>query len=83
VEWSRHEEFVKEELREWVVDGKKAGLVRSKGGLTFVTVDAAGHMVCLFLFACRVALIVGKQVPYDKPKEALALVQRWLEKEMI
>jgi carboxypeptidase C (cathepsin A) len=50
VEWSGHEEFVKEELREWVVDGKKAGLVRSKGGLTFVTVDAAGHMVCLFLF---------------------------------
>jgi hypothetical protein len=51
VEWSRHEEFVKEELREWVVDGKKAGLVRSKGGLTFVTVDATGLIVCHF-FVC-------------------------------
>lgn len=46
MQWSGQEAFVKEELREWTVDGKKAGLVRSKGGLTFVTVDAAGHMVC-------------------------------------
>jgi carboxypeptidase C (cathepsin A) len=54
VEWSGQEEFVKEELREWKVDGKKAGLVRSKGGFTFATVDAAGHMVSLdsFFFSC-------------------------------
>lgn len=47
LEWSGQEEFVKEELREWTVHGKRAGLVRAKGGLTFATVDAAGHMVCL------------------------------------
>ncbi|KXN88058.1 hypothetical protein AN958_07790 [Leucoagaricus sp. SymC.cos] len=63
LDWSGKEEYVKEELREWSVDGEKAGMVRSKGGLTFATVDAAGHMV-----------------PYDKPKQALALVQRWLAK---
>ncbi|KAF9444146.1 alpha/beta-hydrolase [Macrolepiota fuliginosa MF-IS2] len=62
LEWSGREKFVREELREWTVEGKKAGLVRSHGGFTFVTVDGAGHMV-----------------PYDKPKEALAMVQRWLE----
>ncbi|KAJ3571869.1 hypothetical protein NP233_g3480 [Leucocoprinus birnbaumii] len=67
LEWSGREHFVKEELREWTVDGKKAGLVRSKHhGLTFATVDAAGHMV-----------------PFDKPKEALTLVQRWLAKQDI
>ncbi|XP_006457521.1 hypothetical protein AGABI2DRAFT_139843 [Agaricus bisporus var. bisporus H97] len=66
LEWSGQKEFVKEELREWTVDGKRAGLVRAKRGLTFATVDAAGHMV-----------------PYDKPKEALALVQRWLSRESI
>jgi len=66
LEWSGRKEFVKEELREWTVEGKKAGLVRSNGGFTFVTVDGAGHMV-----------------PYDKPNEALAMVQRWLENAKI
>ncbi|KAF5346265.1 hypothetical protein D9756_011269 [Leucocoprinus leucothites] len=64
LEWSGHDDFSGEELKEWNVDGHKAGLVRSKHGLTFATVDAAGHMV-----------------PYDKPREALVLVQRWLAKE--
>ncbi|KAF9242675.1 serine carboxypeptidase [Melanogaster broomeanus] len=49
--------------QEAFVDGHVAGKVRSAGGLTFATIDGAGHMV-----------------PYDKPKEALALVQRWLAK---
>jgi carboxypeptidase C (cathepsin A) len=45
LQWSGREEFVKEELRPWTVNGEKVGLVRSKNGLSFVTVDAAGHMV--------------------------------------
>jgi carboxypeptidase C (cathepsin A) len=45
LEWSGRDEFVKQELKEWIVDGKKAGLVRSSNGFTFATVDAAGHMV--------------------------------------
>ncbi|KAF9240280.1 serine carboxypeptidase [Melanogaster broomeanus] len=61
--WTGQEAFVSQPLREWEVDGHVAGKVRSAGGLTFATIDGAGHMV-----------------PYDKPKEALALVQRWLAK---
>ncbi|TFK38771.1 serine carboxypeptidase [Crucibulum laeve] len=61
LEWSGQEEFGSQDLREWTVDGKRAGLTRSAGGLTFATVEGAGHMV-----------------PYDKPKESLALVNRWL-----
>ncbi|KAF5347055.1 hypothetical protein D9758_011617 [Tetrapyrgos nigripes] len=38
------------------------GMIAQGGGLTFATIDGAGHMV-----------------PYDKPKESLELVKRWLE----
>ncbi|KAF9240283.1 Alpha/Beta hydrolase protein, partial [Melanogaster broomeanus] len=67
--WTGQEASLSQPLREWEVDGHVAGKVRSgryithAGGLTFATIDGAGHMV-----------------PYDKPKEALALVQRWLAK---
>ncbi|KAF5378632.1 hypothetical protein D9757_009524 [Collybiopsis confluens] len=66
LEWSGQKEFVSQTLREWTVDGVKAGVTRSaKGGLlTFATVQGAGHMV-----------------PYNKPKQALTLVQRWLAGE--
>ena len=40
------------ELEEWEVDGKKAGLYRSSGPFTFLTVDDAGHMV-------RLAILIG------------------------
>ncbi|KAJ3561893.1 hypothetical protein NP233_g9919 [Leucocoprinus birnbaumii] len=63
MDWSGKSEFGATDKREWLVDGKKAGLTRSAKGLTFATIDGAGHMV-----------------PYDKPKEALALVQRWIAK---
>ena len=45
LEWTGQREFVKEPLREWVVDGKRAGKTRRAGPFTFATVDAAGHMV--------------------------------------
>ncbi|KAJ7086299.1 Alpha/Beta hydrolase protein [Mycena crocata] len=70
LEWSGQEEFAAEPLRAWAVGGDlakakgRAGLARSAKGLTFATVDGAGHMV-----------------PYDKPKEALDLLQRWLSGE--
>lgn len=74
LDWSGKEDFVREKLRVWYVDlpvsgeggknvteEKRAGRVRSKGGLTFATVEGAGHMV-----------------PFDKPREALAMINRWL-----
>ncbi|KAL4255957.1 Carboxypeptidase [Pleurotus pulmonarius] len=61
IEWSGKREFNEQPLRDWVVDGKVAGRTRSAKGLTFTTVEGAGHLV-----------------PYDKPLESLALVQRWL-----
>ncbi|KAF7367689.1 Carboxypeptidase [Mycena sanguinolenta] len=68
LEWSGQAAFAAEPLHPWAIGDDftkgRAGLARSAKGLTFVTIDKAGHMV-----------------PYDKPKEALDLVQRWLSKE--
>ncbi|KAJ7117630.1 Alpha/Beta hydrolase protein [Mycena epipterygia] len=61
LEWSGQAAFGAEPLREWTVEGKRAGRTRSAMGLTFVTVDAAGHMA-----------------PYDKPKQSLEMVNRWI-----
>lgn len=80
MDWSGKEEFNKQSLRDWVVDGKSAGKTRSAKGLTFATVEAAGHMVRPSCFQ----LVFGPvdrdfyKVPYDKPKESLEMVQRWL-----
>jgi hypothetical protein len=56
LEWSGQNEFANKPLREWEVDGKRAGKVRSSSGttgsagkFTFVTVEGAGHMVSSFV----------------------------------
>lgn len=45
MDWSGKEAFGSQALREWSVDGKTVGKTRSTKGLTFATVDGAGHMV--------------------------------------
>ncbi|TFK48024.1 serine carboxypeptidase [Heliocybe sulcata] len=45
LDWSGKDEFVKQNLTEWKVDGKVAGVTRSANGFTFATVNGAGHMV--------------------------------------
>lgn len=49
LDWNGKNEFGKLGLREWDVEGKRAGRVRSSGGLTYATVEGAGHMVCFVL----------------------------------
>ncbi|KAG7445425.1 alpha/beta-hydrolase [Guyanagaster necrorhizus] len=43
--WSGQREFAREELKEWYVDEKHAGKMRSAKGLTFATIDGAGQML--------------------------------------
>jgi carboxypeptidase C (cathepsin A) len=50
LEWTGQAEFVSQPLTEWTVEGKRAGKTRAAKGLTFATVDAAGHMVRLLIF---------------------------------
>ncbi|KAJ7262496.1 serine carboxypeptidase [Mycena rebaudengoi] len=45
LQWSGQAEFGADTLREWSVNGRRAGSTRSARGLTFATVDTAGHMV--------------------------------------
>ncbi|KAL0955847.1 hypothetical protein HGRIS_002049 [Hohenbuehelia grisea] len=66
MKWSGQKDFVDQELRDWFVDGRRSGITRSARGLTFATVEGAGHMV-----------------PYDKPKEALELMKRWLRDDKL
>jgi carboxypeptidase C (cathepsin A) len=80
MDWSGRGEFVEAEKREWLVAGKKAGLTRSAKGLTYATVDGAGHMVCRRTLPGD-TLADHNQVPYDKPREALIMLQRWIAKE--
>lgn len=79
--WSGQEAFVNQPLREWQLDGQVVGKTRSANGLTFATVDGAGHMVGPSLFVEICMALMRVQVPYNKPKEALALVQRWLARQ--
>jgi cathepsin A (carboxypeptidase C) len=48
LDWHGQKDFAALPLREWHVDGHVAGKTRNAHGLTFVTVDAAGHMVRKF-----------------------------------
>ncbi|OJT03086.1 Carboxypeptidase Y -like protein [Trametes pubescens] len=52
LEWTGQDAYRSEHLREWLVDGEVAGKVRTGGGLTFATIDGAGHMVRLFPIGC-------------------------------
>jgi carboxypeptidase C (cathepsin A) len=45
LEWSGHEEFSTQSLRDWKIDGRSVGTTRSAKGLTFATIEGAGHMV--------------------------------------
>ncbi|KAH7911548.1 Alpha/Beta hydrolase protein, partial [Hygrophoropsis aurantiaca] len=61
MKWTGQREYVAQPLRVWSVDDAVVGKTRTAKGLTFATIQGAGHMV-----------------PYDKPKEALELLNRWL-----
>ena len=43
--WSGQAAFVAQPLTNWLIGGQIIGKTRSANGLTFVTVDGAGHMV--------------------------------------
>ncbi|KAL4246590.1 Carboxypeptidase [Abortiporus biennis] len=45
LEWTGKDAFNEIPLKEWKVKGEVAGLTRSSGGLSFVTIYGAGHMV--------------------------------------
>lgn len=43
--WSGQEAFASHPLTNWLIDGRVVGKTRSANGLTFATVNEAGHMV--------------------------------------
>ncbi|RDW22792.1 Alpha/Beta hydrolase protein [Yarrowia lipolytica] len=59
--WSGQDEFNKQQLSSWKVEGEASGEIKNHGHFTFLRVFGAGHMV-----------------PHDKPKQALAILNRWI-----
>ncbi|GJJ11597.1 hypothetical protein Clacol_005832 [Clathrus columnatus] len=45
LKWTGQKQFVSQKLRDWTIDGRSVGKTRAYGGLTFATVEGAGHMV--------------------------------------
>lgn len=89
LEWTGQAAFNEQPLRDWTIGDHAAGVTRSAGPLTFATIAKAGHMVSFavrsryftsFVDKCWLMLYV-EQAPYDKPKESLELVRRWLAGE--
>ncbi len=78
LEWSGQKDFVSESLREWRVDGEISGKTRSVNGLTFATIDGAGHFVGRDFKKCVQRSADFWKAPYDKAQEMLALLQRWI-----
>lgn len=49
LEWTGKSQYAQKPLQEWTIDGRRVGLARSEGPLTFITVYGAGHMVSFTL----------------------------------
>lgn len=83
LEWTGQDEFAAEPLRDWQVEDEVAGVTRSAGPFTFATIYGAGHMVrwTLTYRPKYHAHCCCNKVPYDKPKESLEMVKRWLAGE--
>lgn len=80
--WSRQEAFVSQPLREWQINGQVVGKTMSANGVTYATITGAGHSAGPIVLG-RDIVLRRRQVPFDKPEEALVLVQRWLAKERL
>lgn len=45
LEWTGGNDYASQPMREWLVNGKPAGVTKGAHGLTFAIIDGAGHMV--------------------------------------
>ena len=89
LEWTGSKGYKSAEFRDWEVDGKVAGYTKTFNGLTFATVQGAGHMVPMDSESERVCDPRERDGPQvltrpvrareSEPVEALALLNRWID----
>ncbi|CAI5731158.1 unnamed protein product [Hyaloperonospora brassicae] len=72
--WSKHDEFLAAEDKDWVVDGKVAGKIRQVGPFTFQQVYEAGHMVPLDQPKNALAMLQAFTLPEEQQGEKEAEV---------
>ncbi|THU81285.1 serine carboxypeptidase [Dendrothele bispora CBS 962.96] len=78
LEWSGQREFGEKVLRGWEVEGRRAGMTRSfsmEGGSDGGAGGSGGRLTFATVEGA------GHMVPYNRPKEALVMVQRWIAGE--
>ncbi|ETS76434.1 hypothetical protein PFICI_11821 [Pestalotiopsis fici W106-1] len=63
--WHHQPSFRYRPLREWYVDGQRAGLGKAIEPLSYMEVEQSGHLV-----------------PFDKPVEALAMINSWIQRSL-
>lgn len=73
MQWKGQPSFVGQGKRKWNIDGKEVGWFKE-------VKTAMGTKGKETTFAFATVDAAGHMVPYDKPKEALVLVDRWLTK---
>ena len=56
LEWTGSALYNSQDFRDWDVDGRKAGEVKTAGPLTFATVRGAGHMISRQLYLAWLAV---------------------------
>lgn len=67
--WSKHDEFLAAEDKEWVVDGKSSGRIRQVGPFAFQQMYEAGHMVPLDQPKNALAMLKAFTLPEEQQGE--------------
>lgn len=57
IKWNGQSTYVNSAYKPWVISGVEAGQIKSSGGLTYIGVESAGHMVPMDQPAASAAII--------------------------
>lgn len=88
LQWSGGDQFRAKALRNWLAPSANetltnpSGQVKAHGGLTFLTIEGAGHMASVTLWRYPVvALIFSLGRPFDQPESTLYMFEKHLANE--
>ncbi|KAF6154667.1 hypothetical protein GIB67_000551 [Kingdonia uniflora] len=97
MEWSGHKQFVGSPIVPFVVDGAKAGQMKSYGSLSFLKVSPSIHLKLRFsnsnmttnhitnidFYDNKQVHDAGHMVPMDQPKATLEMLKRWTKGKLV
>ncbi|KAF6148463.1 hypothetical protein GIB67_038818 [Kingdonia uniflora] len=81
MEWSGHKQFVGSPTVPFVVDGAKAGQMKSYGSLSFL--KTTNHITNTDFYDNKQVHDAGHMVPMDQPKATLEMLKRWTKGKLV